>query len=286
MGRHRREADATGPVSVAAHQGGRNAAKGQHRRQSAARVGMLGASAAVAVGALALGGGLVTAGSDLDGGDTGSQRLRADSANSLETQSGGQEPTASPTPSAEPSTKVPTPREKPAAEVPVPKSSPTTKAPAPTAEPSTPAPAPTPTAKAPAPAKPAPQPADSTAAAEAEVLRLVNQERAQAGCRPVEASAPLAKLAGDFSADMAARDFFDHTDPDGDDPWERAEAAGVTDLGGENIAVGQANAQSVMDAWMDSDGHRANILNCEFTTLGVGVHFGGGGPWWTQSFGY
>jgi uncharacterized protein YkwD len=41
-----------------------------------------------------------------------------------------------------------------------------------------------------------------------------------------------------------------------------------------------------MEAWMNSPGHRANILNCEFTTLGVGVHFGPGGPWWTQDFGY
>lgn len=57
-------------------------------------------------------------------------------------------------------------------------------------------------------------------------------------------------------------------------------------LGGENIARGQADAQAVMDAWMNSDGHRANILNCDYKTLGVGVHFGSGGPWWTQDFGF
>ncbi|HZG04932.1 MAG TPA: CAP domain-containing protein, partial [Streptomyces sp.] len=45
-------------------------------------------------------------------------------------------------------------------------------------------------------------------------------------------------------------------------------------------------AQSVMDAWMDSPGHRANILNCDYRTLGVGAHFAEGGPWWTQNFGF
>ncbi|MBC7273660.1 MAG: CAP domain-containing protein, partial [Streptomyces sp.] len=136
------------------------------------------------------------------------------------------------------------------------------------------------------------QPADppvtvsKEAATEAEVLRLVNDERAKAGCSPVAANSALAGLAGAFSADMAARGFFDHTDPDGLTPWDRAEKAGIDDLGGENIARGQADAAAVMDAWMNSPGHRANILNCDFTTLGVGVEFGDGGPWWTQNFGY
>lgn len=106
------------------------------------------------------------------------------------------------------------------------------------------------------------------------------------GCSPVTADSGLASLATAFSDDMASRDFFDHTDPDGATPWDRAKAAGITDLGGENIARGQANAQSVMDSWMNSPGHKANILNCDFKTLGVGVHFGSGGPWWTQDFGY
>ncbi|MBA5223211.1 CAP domain-containing protein [Streptomyces griseoaurantiacus] len=124
------------------------------------------------------------------------------------------------------------------------------------------------------------------ATAEAQVLALVNEERANAGCRPVAANSALRDLAADFSEDMAARSFFDHTDPSGNDPWDRAEAAGVSGLGGENIARGQATAQAVMDSWMNSPGHRANILNCDFKTLGVGVHFAEGGPWWTQDFGY
>ncbi|MFF3917150.1 CAP domain-containing protein [Streptomyces sp. NPDC001852] len=125
-----------------------------------------------------------------------------------------------------------------------------------------------------------------TAAAETEVLRLVNEERAKVGCSALTTNSSLTRLAESFSDDMAARDFFDHTDPDGRTPWDRAAAAGITDLGGENIARGQADAAAVMQAWMDSPGHRANILNCDFKTLGVGVHFGPGGPWWTQDFGY
>ncbi|MFH0242208.1 CAP domain-containing protein [Streptomyces sp. HK10] len=127
---------------------------------------------------------------------------------------------------------------------------------------------------------------DEETAAEAEVLRLVNLERAEAGCRPVTADPELAELAGDFSQDMAAQGFFSHTSPNGDTPWDRAEAAGIDNLGGENIARGQADARSVMDAWMDSPGHRANILNCDYRTLGVGAHFAEGGPWWTQNFGF
>ncbi|MFD7295025.1 CAP domain-containing protein [Streptomyces sp. NPDC059897] len=126
----------------------------------------------------------------------------------------------------------------------------------------------------------------SEKAAAAQVLSLVNQERSKVGCSAVTADSGLASLATAFSDDMAARDFFDHTDPDGATPWDRAKKAGITDLGGENIARGQANAQSVMDSWMNSPGHKANILNCDFKTLGVGVHFGSGGPWWTQNFGY
>lgn len=118
------------------------------------------------------------------------------------------------------------------------------------------------------------------------MLALVNQERAKVGCSPVTASASLASLAQDFSDDMAARGFFSHTDPDGQTPWDRATKAGVTGLGGENIARGQADAQAVMASWMNSEGHRANILNCDYKTLGVGVHYGSGGPWWTQDFGF
>ena len=120
---------------------------------------------------------------------------------------------------------------------------------------------------------------------EAEVLSLVNKERAAAGCGAVTADSRLASLARAHSADMRDRHFFDHTNPSGQDPWARAAAAGVTNMRAENIAMGQKDAAAVMTAWMNSPGHRANILNCSLRTLGVGVATGTGGPWWTQDFG-
>ncbi len=132
----------------------------------------------------------------------------------------------------------------------------------------------------------APAALSEESAAAAQVLKLVNEERAKVGCSALAANSALTELAQNYSEDMRARGFFDHTDPDGRTPWDRAEKAGISNLGGENIARGQADAAAVMDAWMNSPGHRANILNCDFKTLGVGVELGSGGPWWTQNFGY
>jgi uncharacterized protein YkwD len=143
-----------------------------------------------------------------------------------------------------------------------------------------------PAAPSPKPTATRPAATDAVTAARAQILSQVNRQRASAGCSPLTASSALDRLAQNFSDDMAARGFFDHTDPDGHTPWDRAAELGITGLGGENIARGQADAQAVMDAWMNSPGHRANILNCDFKTLGVGIHFGPGGPWWTQDFGY
>ncbi|MFE2146661.1 CAP domain-containing protein [Streptomyces sp. NPDC059456] len=185
---------------------------------------------------------------------------------------------AKPEKSTAPVVRVPAPAtQAPAAPVPA---APKTAAPK-TAAPKTAAP------KPPAPSvPPAPKPDDGHSAQEAAVLTLVNQERAQAGCGPVRANPPLAALASAFSKDMATRGFFDHTDPDGKTPWDRAANAGLGGLGGENIARGQGDAQAVMNAWMNSPDHKANILNCEFRTLGVGAYFADGGPWWTQDFGF
>lgn len=120
----------------------------------------------------------------------------------------------------------------------------------------------------------------------AQVVALVNKERAAAGCGPVTEDAQLDRAAQGHSDDMAARGFFDHTNPDGDGPGERITAAGYRwSTYGENIAKGQQTPQAVMDSWMNSPGHRANILNCSFKNIGVGVHNGSGGPWWTQAFG-
>ncbi|MGW2781542.1 sigma-70 family RNA polymerase sigma factor [Streptomyces populi] len=120
----------------------------------------------------------------------------------------------------------------------------------------------------------------------AQVVALVNKERAAAGCGPVTEDPQLEDAAQAHSADMAARDFFEHTNPDGADPGERITAAGYRwSTYGENIAMGQQTPAAVMDSWMNSPGHRANILNCSFRNIGVGVHKGSGGPWWTQDFG-
>ncbi|MFD9084691.1 CAP domain-containing protein [Streptomyces erythrochromogenes] len=197
-------------------------------------------------------------------------------------------PSASAPPKASPSTTPPSSspsaaRRTPAARVPA-APVPSTEAPKETEAPKkTEAPAPS----APAPTATATRPSlDTHSAEEAAVVTLVNQERAQAGCGPVRANPPLAALAGAFSKDMAARGFFGHDDPEGNTPWDRAAKAGLSGLGGENIARGQGDAESVMRAWMNSPGHKANILNCEFRTLGVGAHFAAGGPWWTQDFGF
>jgi uncharacterized protein YkwD len=120
----------------------------------------------------------------------------------------------------------------------------------------------------------------------AQVVALVNKERASAGCDPLTEDAQLLKAAQAHSDDMAARNFFDHVNPDGADPGQRITAAGYKwSTYGENIAKGQQTPEAVMDSWMNSPGHRANILNCSFKDIGVGIHTGSGGPWWTQDFG-
>ncbi|MGW0603697.1 CAP domain-containing protein [Streptomyces sp. NPDC002640] len=264
-------------------------APGARRQHRPVRNGLLGVSAALAIGVVAAATGLVPGLDTYRLGGDGSVRA-VDGPGNAETQQGGSggrvDPGASSgtpgTESAKPSRSAsPSAPEKDRKKA---EPSPT-RTPQKTATPDEPAPS----TKAPAPEKPASGGGADLSqedAARAQVLQLVNQERAAAGCSPVKADSGLTELADDFSSAMAEQDFFDHTDPSGATPWDRAAAAGVSNLGGENIARGQADAAAVMDAWMQSDGHRANILNCDFKTLGVGVHFASGGPWWTQDFGY
>ncbi|MFI2644986.1 CAP domain-containing protein [Streptomyces sp. NPDC018610] len=292
-------------------------ARGRRRRRKAAtpvRTGLLGVSAAVALGTVAVATGAVPGLQNYKlGGDSsaGADKVQAAGTptNSAGPQGGtsggvlpdgrtaapaagrGAERPASPThsaarPSATASPSAPSASASRSAAAPAkpPAAGPTT-GPAGTGAPRTTAPA-QPATKVPQQRTQPPVTGSPQAAAEAEVLSLVNQERAQAGCSPVTANSALASLAEDFSKAMADEGFFDHTDPSGASPWDRAAKLGITDLGGENIARGQADAAAVMDAWMNSPGHRANILDCDFKTLGVGVHFGAGGPWWTQDFGY
>ena len=117
-----------------------------------------------------------------------------------------------------------------------------------------------------------------------EVLDLVNQIRQQNGLGTLTWDNTAAEVAYRHSLDMDVRDFFAHTNPDGDSPGDRLTAGGVAWTAyGENIAMGYATAQDVMDAWMNSPGHRDNILYPNFTHLGVGVHENGS-TWWTQNF--
>ncbi|WP_345576429.1 sigma-70 family RNA polymerase sigma factor [Streptomyces prasinosporus] len=118
----------------------------------------------------------------------------------------------------------------------------------------------------------------------AQVLALTNTERAEAGCGPVTLDDRLARAAQLHSEDMSANGYFSHTGQNGSSFADRARAQGHPSPGAENIARGQSSAASVMDAWMNSPGHRANILNCSLKTLGVGVVTS---DWtWTQVFGY
>ncbi|MFJ6657200.1 CAP domain-containing protein [Streptomyces sp. NPDC091377] len=121
----------------------------------------------------------------------------------------------------------------------------------------------------------------------AEVVGLTNRERLAAGLRPLAPDPPLTAAAQAHSADMVGRDFYSHTAPDGGRPWDRAEAAGARRRSiGENIACGQRSAAEVVTGWMNSPGHRANILKPDFTHIGIGLAGGGrAGMYWTQVFG-
>ncbi|WP_028807745.1 CAP domain-containing protein [Streptomyces canus] len=120
-----------------------------------------------------------------------------------------------------------------------------------------------------------------------EVVGLTNRERARAGLPPLAVDPLLAHAAQAYSTDMAVRAFYSHTSPEGTQPWDRAAAAGSARRSiGENIACGQRSAAEVVEGWMNSPGHRANILKPDFTHIGIG--FAGGGPagtYWTQLFG-
>jgi len=121
---------------------------------------------------------------------------------------------------------------------------------------------------------------------EAQVVELTNQERAKAGCPALRVDGRLVAAARAHSADMAAKGYFSHTSPSGETFADRIKKAGYPSPGAENIAMGYPTAAAVMKGWMNSSGHRANILNCGLKAIGVGVQTGSGGPWWTQTFGW
>lgn len=125
----------------------------------------------------------------------------------------------------------------------------------------------------------------------AEVIFLVNQERAYAGCPPLTPNDTLLAVAQAHCIDMAYRDFFGHVNPDGRSPFDRMQAAGYpTLMGAENIAGGYATPADVVAGWMNSPGHRANILNGHLRETGVGFIRDPGyklrlSTFWVQVFG-
>jgi uncharacterized protein YkwD len=122
---------------------------------------------------------------------------------------------------------------------------------------------------------------------EERVVVLTNGERAKRGCGPLRGDLRLAAAARAHSNDMARNNYFDHNSQDGTTPWVRMKRAGYLQPGAENIAKGYPTADAVMAGWLNSPGHRANILNCRLRALGVGFHSGfGSGALWTQDFGW
>ena len=118
---------------------------------------------------------------------------------------------------------------------------------------------------------------------EKEVIRLVNEIRKQNGLRELKYDWQLSRVARIKSEDMRDNRYFSHTSPTYGSPFQMMKSFGITyRSAGENIARGQATPQVVVNAWMNSSGHRANILNPSFTHIGVG--FASNGRYWTQMF--
>lgn len=126
-------------------------------------------------------------------------------------------------------------------------------------------------------------PTQEGVAYEQEVIRLVNVERANAGLPALKYDWELSRVAEHKSQDMANKNYFSHTSPTYGSPFDMMKAYGINySAAGENIAKGQRSPQEVVNAWMNSSGHRANILNSSYTHIGVG--FVEDGNIWTQMF--
>ncbi|MGD6942100.1 CAP domain-containing protein [Cytobacillus gottheilii] len=211
-------------------------------------------------------------------------------------------------PKAEAPAKAPVQAEKPKAEAPVkapvqtekPKTEAPAKAPVQTEKPKTEAPAKAPVqtekpkaettaptantqTKAPAQSNTATQAKSQVSAFEQQVLDLTNAERAKYGVPALKLDTELSKVAREKSNDMKSKGYFDHNSPTYGSPFDMMKQFGISyKTAGENIAMGQRSPQEVVTAWMNSEGHRKNILNANFTHLGVG-HVADGN-YWTQMF--
>lgn len=132
----------------------------------------------------------------------------------------------------------------------------------------------------PAPVQSSPEPAFSTF--EQQVFDLTNQQRVQFGFAPLTLNLTLNDVAEKHSQDMATNNYFSHQGRDGSQPWDRMSAEGYSySRAAENIAFGQPTPQDVVTAWMNSPGHRQNILDPNLKDIGVGYYNG----YWTQDFG-
>jgi uncharacterized protein YkwD len=122
-----------------------------------------------------------------------------------------------------------------------------------------------------------------------EVIELVNIEREARNLHPLSYNEELTLAARLHSQDMGDQDYFDHTSLDGREFYERIADAGYDyQISGENIAAGYPTPEAVVDGWMNSDGHRANILDPDYCDIGVGyaaVHGSDFYHYWTQDFG-
>ena len=127
---------------------------------------------------------------------------------------------------------------------------------------------------------------DDVKATENEVVRLVNVERSKNGLMALTNNWQLSRIARYKSTDMAVKNYFDHTSPTYGSPFTMIQSFGLKfSAAGENIAMGQKTPAEVMTAWMNSPGHRANILNPSYTNIGVGLAKNSSGScYWTQEF--
>ena len=124
---------------------------------------------------------------------------------------------------------------------------------------------------------------DAIAGFEAEVVSLTNRERAKYGLPALSENWELSRVARYKSQDMHDRHYFSHTSPTYGSPFEMMRAFGLSyRSAGENIAMGYRTPAAVVEGWMNSEGHRANILNASFTRIGVG--YVADGHYWTQMF--
>lgn len=121
---------------------------------------------------------------------------------------------------------------------------------------------------------------------ETQILSLVNNERSKVGIKPLVLNWELSRVAKIKCQDMINNNYFSHQSPTYGSPFDMMKKFGISyRSAGENIAAGQKTPQEVMNAWMNSSGHRANILSSNYSELGVGKQNGGSyGVYWTQMF--